>query len=437
MLSMKEKKLKWRNWSGEVTSYPSDIQCPTSVEEVVHLVKKCQHTGRKIRVVGSGHSFTPLVSTDEVMISLDYLTGIISMDKEKGIAEVWAGTKLKHLGEELYVYGFSQENLGDINKQSIAGAISTGTHGTGIEFGSIATQLVSITAVLANGEVVTCSEKENRSLFKAMQVSLGLLGIIVKVEIRVVPALHLVHESRRMSLSSCLDQLEVWKDNNRHFEFFWFPYTDKVQVKLMNEIKLVNTKRDRWNHCKKLVVENGLYWMVSEGCRLLPKMSKIVSRLSIKAVPDAVESGPSHRLFSTLRLVKFNEMEYSVPAKSLKAVILEMKEAMGNYSFDVHFPIECRYVKGDDILLSPAYGRDSAYIAVHMYKGMEYQGYFQKMEEIFQRYEGRPHWGKMHSFSYDNINKSYPMFAEFLLLQNQMDPDAMFVNDYLRGIFRI
>jgi FAD-linked oxidoreductase len=437
VLSIKDKKMKWKNWSGEVTCFPADIQCPTSIEEVVHLVKKCRKAGRKMRVVGSGHSFTPLVSTDEVMVTLDYLTGVISIDEEREIAEVWAGTKLKHLGAELYAYGFSQENLGDINKQSIAGAISTGTHGTGSRYGSIATQLVSITAVLANGEVVTCSEKENQTLFKAMQVSLGLLGIIVKVEIHIVPALHFRHESYRVGLEECLDELEKWKDNNRHFEFFWFPHTDIAQVKTMNEVDLANMVRNRQEGWKKFVVENGMYWFVSEGCRFLPKMSKAISHLSAKVVPETTEVGPSHQLFATPRLVKFNEMEYSVPAEALKAIILEMREAMYQYQFDVHFPVECRYVKGDDIFLSPAYKRDSAYIAVHMYKGMQYQDYFRVMEEIFQRYEGRPHWGKMHSFSYEKIKKSYPMFTEFLSLQKQVDPDAMFANDYLRGIFRI
>lgn len=434
---MKEKKMKWRNWSRGVTCYPAHIQCPTSMEEVVRLVKECKENGQKMRLVGSGHSFTPLVSTDEVMVALDYLTGVISIDKERGIAEVWAGTKLKYLGDELYAHGFSQENLGDINTQSIAGAISTGTHGTGREFGNIATQLISITVVLASGEVVTCSETENKHLFKAMQVSLGLLGIIVKVELRVVPALHFVHESKRMTLDVCLEHLDEWKESNRHFEFFWFPHTDAVQVKMMNEVEQTETGENRWNQWKKVAVENGVYWMLSEGCRLIPQLSKSVSRLSAKVVPAITEKGPSHRLFATPRLVKFNEMEYSIPADALKSVILEMKEALETYKFDVHFPIECRYAKGDDILLSPAYGRDSAYIAVHMYKGMRYQDYFRVMEEIFQQYEGRPHWGKMHSFSFDKINESYPLFQEFLAIQQELDPQGLFVNDYLRGLFRL
>ncbi|TDL71136.1 FAD-binding protein [Rhodococcus qingshengii] len=432
MLSVTEEKAKeWTNWSGSVKSYPASILFPSSIQEVVEIVKAASQQNKKIRVVGAGHSFTRLVQTNEILISLENLHGVEKLDKEKGLAEVWAGTNLKELGEALYELGVSQENLGDINSQSIAGAISTGTHGTGIAFGSISTQVAAITAVNASGEVLYCSDEENPNLFKAFQVSLGTLGIIVKVTLRVVPKLHLSYKCYRTKLTDCLERLVPLKQENRHFEFYWFPYTDTVQVKLMNKTNEASFKNNKWSEWKKLALENGIYWLLSEVCRLLPSMSKTISRISAIGVPSIEESGPSHLLFATPRLVRFNEMEYSIPAEHLRAALEEMKKCIETHQFAVHFPIECRYVKRDDIWLSPANERDSAYIAVHMYKGMSHEEYFYHIEKILQKYEGRPHWGKIHTMTPEQLQKIYPKWNTFLHIREELDPAGLFLNDYL------
>jgi len=431
-VDLKERNTRvWRNWSGLVRSVPRSIVYPSTVEEVVTVVKSCAAEGRKLRVVGSGHSFTRLVQTDDVLVSLDRLQGVITVDQERGIAEVWGGTKLDRLGEELHAHGVAQENLGDINAQSIAGAISTGTHGTGERLGSLATQAVSLTVVTAAGEVVECSLEQDEDLFRAMQVSLGMFGIIVKLKLRVIPSYALRYASSKMSFTACLAELDRFKRENRHFEFYWFPYTDVAQVKLTNVTDEVPGMPSRWSYWKVMLMENVLFWVMSELCRFIPRLCKPISRLSATGVPNVQEVGYSHRIFATPRLVRFNEMEYSVPADRMKAVLEEIRDALNLEQFAVHFPIECRYVRGDDLWLSPANGRDSAYIAVHMYRGMPYKDYFAKVEEICRRHGGRAHWGKMHTMKADQLRAAYPKWEDFMRLRAQLDPEGMFLNPYL------
>jgi len=426
----------WRNWSGLVRSVPRSIVYPASVEEVVAIVKSCATEGRKLRVVGSGHSFTRLVQTDDVLVSLDQLQGVIAVDQERGIAEVWGGTKLDRLGEELHAHGVAQENLGDINAQSIAGAISTGTHGTGERLGSLATQAVGLTVVTAAGEILECTPEQDEDLFRALQVSLGMFGIIVKLKLRVVPTYVLRYSSRKMSFTACLSQLEQFKSENRHFEFYWFPYTDVAQVKLTNETDEVPGTPSRWSYWKVMLMENALFWALSECCRFIPRLCRPISRLSAAGVPNVQAVGYSHRIFASPRLVRFNEMEYSVPAERMKVVLEEIRDAVDHDQFAVHFPIECRYVRGDDLWLSPANGRDSAYIAVHMYRGMAYKEYFAKVEEICRRHGGRPHWGKMHTMQAEQFRMVYPKWEAFMDLREQLDPEGMFLNPYLAEMMR-
>ncbi|RNB79448.1 FAD-binding protein [Brevibacillus nitrificans] len=437
MYTVKPDAKRWSNWAGNVKSQPKQVTVPDSLEDVVSIVRDCKRSGRSIRVVGSGHSFTPIAQTDDCLLSLDRLTGLYAVDPAERTVEVWAGTKLKDLGQLLFDQGYSQENLGDINAQSIAGAISTGTHGTGIRFGSISTQVVGLTVVTAAGEVLECSREEHPDLLRALQVSLGMLGILVRVRLLVVPAYRMRYRSIRMPVADCLSSLDTFREEHRHFEFYAFPYSDTAQVKFMDETTELSQVNQAWSYMKKMVMENAVFWLLSEGCRLIPSLCKPVSKLSAQAVPTVDESGQSHHLFATPRLVRFYEMEYSVPAEKMKAVVEEILQVIEEKQYAVHFPIECRYVKNDDIWLSPAFGRDSAYIAVHMYKGMPYQPYFQRIEAIFQRHAGRPHWGKMHTMKAEQLHQVIPRLEDFLALRTQMDPDGLFLNPYLSELFGV
>ncbi|MDR6553911.1 D-arabinono-1,4-lactone oxidase [Paenibacillus qinlingensis] len=427
----------WTNWSGMVQASPQTVLYPDSIEAVAEAVLLCRREGRRLRVVGTGHSFTPIAASNDVLITLDRMQGLVALDTEAKTATVWAGTKLKLLGELLFNQGLAQENLGDIDVQSIAGAISTGTHGTGQQFGNIATQVVGLTMVTGAGDVITCTPETHPDLFKAMQISIGALGIIVQVTLRLQPIYKMKYESKRMPLKQCLQELPEIAGGHRHFEFYWFPYADPCQLKFMNPTDQAVTSRKVRDYIGDVLLENTLFGLLSELCRKVPKLSQTVSRLSASQVPVGSKVDYSHRLFATQRLVRFNEMEYNLPAEAMPAVIEEMRAKMTKNKYNVHFPIECRFAKGDDIWLSPAFERDSAYIAIHMYKGMSHEDYFAAMEDIFLQHGGRPHWGKMHSLRSSELSERYPKWQPFCRIREELDPDGILLNGYLEKIFGV
>jgi FAD-linked oxidoreductase len=425
----------WQNWSGSVRATPAEIVHPATQDEMIAVVKDCRARGRKLRVVGTGHSFTPLVQTDGVLMVLDRYTGIVSVDAERGRATVRAGTPIQALGEALFGHGLAQPNLGDIDVQTIAGAISTGTHGSGATLGSLSTQVAGLTLITAAGEVLECSEETNRAIFKAAQVSLGALGIISTVTLQLVPAFTLHYVWRKESLREALAGIDRYVAGNRNFEFFWMPYTDAVLAKFMNPTGAPPRRKSLVRRFNDSVLENGVFWLMSEYARRFPAQAPAVSRVAGALMSGGTDINHSHRIFATPRLVKFQEMEYSIPAAEFVSVIEEIDATIRRRRFQVHFPIECRFVRGDDIPLSPAYGRDSAFIAVHMYRGMAYRPYFAAMEAIFKRHAGRPHWGKLHSRSAQDLPALYPQWDAFQAVRRALDPDGFFLNRHLAALF--
>jgi FAD-linked oxidoreductase len=424
----------WSNWSGSVTSSPSEIRYPTSLDAIIATVRECHERGCGLRVVGAGHSFTPLAWTDGILISLDRYTGLEQVDPAAAQATVRAGTQIKALGELLFTQGLGQANLGDIDVQSIAGAISTGTHGSGTTLGSISAQVVGLTLVTAAGELVECSESHNRELFKAAQVSLGALGIITSVTLQLLPAYRLDYTWRRESLDDCLNNIEDYRRENRNFEFFWLPYSNATLTKRMNFTDAPAREKNLFRQFNELVLENGVFWAFSELCRRFPAASPRVGALLGQLISGGRDVNYSHKIFATPRLVRFQEMEYSLPAANLAAALRAIDACIRRQHFLVHFPIECRFVRADDIYLSPASGRDSAYIAVHMYKGMDYRGYFDAAEAILRAYGGRPHWGKMHSLTARELRPLYPRWSNFQAARRRLDPDGLFLNPYLHAL---
>lgn len=423
----------WKNWAHTFESHPEKIYYPSSINEVCTIVKEATIEGQSIRVIGAGHSFTRLVESDEWLISLDALSGIESIDKDNGTVTIFGGTRLYHVGEELGREGFSQENLGDINVQSIAGAISTGTHGTGLQFGNISTQVVKVWLVTAAGEILPISKTENAQYFNACLVSLGTLGIIVKVTLKIIESPIYEYKSDQIEFSILKKNLTQLIESNRHFEFYLFPYSNLVQIKTMN-VSDQKPKSLRLHHFKNLLLENYLFFILSEVCRLFPNTCRFISRLSSISVGRISVSAHSYQLFATPRIVKFREIEYCIPLKHLLPAIQEIRECIELQKHKVHFPIECRMVKADDLWLSPSYKRDSAYIAFHMYKGMPYEEYFHDMEQIMKKYDGRPHWGKMHNCNNIDLYSLYPMFTDFLTIRNELDPYGLFLNGYLKEL---
>ena len=427
----------WQNWSGIVRARPRELARPRNLAELARLVGEYGRGGRHVRVAGSGHSFTPLVRTDDVLLSMEGLVGISGADTAAGTVTVLGGTPLKLLGEELLKRGLAQENLGDIDVQTITGALSTGTHGTGTRFGTLSTQIAGLTLVTAHGDVIECSPEREPEVFKAAQVSLGSLGVLAAVTLRVVPAKRLRYIARRERLETCLANLERYKSENDHFEFYWFPYTQWTQVKLTNATASRPTGRNLWGSFNRVVLENGAFGALSRLAHLAPSLCPPINRVSAWGISTVDEVDDSYRIYATPRMVRFNEMEYNLPATEAPAALAEIDAAVHRRRFAVNFPVEVRFVRADDIWLSPAYQRESAYIAVHMYRPMSYRDYFQAIEEIFTRHDGRPHWGKLHTRDAAYLAAHYPRWHDFLRVRHSLDPQGTFLNDYLRTLFAI
>ena len=420
----------WENWSGRLRFTPAEMALPRDEAELGNAIREAASRGRCVRPVGSGHSFTDLVQTPDVLVSLDKMQGLIDVDKTTLRATAWAGTKLWQFNPILDEHGLAMENLGDINKQSLGGALGTGTHGTGATLGSLATQTRGLTLVTASGETISCSETDNKDLFKAAQVSVGALGIVTRFVFQHVPAYKLHHVHGPAPFEECVANAGDYAKQNRHFEFYLFPHTDTVMTKFLN---ITDKPIRKW--LNDVLLENHLFGLTAKLCRNKPSRCAGMSRFAAKCVSPGSEINTNHRVLCTPRLVRFNEMEYALPVEHGLTAIRELKEYIARENVEVQFPIEFRYIKGDDIWLSPFYGRDSVTISIHQFQGMEYQRYFRGAETIFRKHEGRPHWGKLHYLTARELEGLYPRWGDFQKIRNEIDPNGVFLNAHLRTLF--
>lgn len=425
---------RFRNWSGSVDFTPSRCAQPASSEEVQALVRHAAEARTTVRVRGSGHSFVPLLETDGVLLDLDRLSGVEAFGERT--ATIWAGSKLDMLGRALSERGLGMRNLGDINKQSLGGAVGTGTHGTGLTLGSLSAQVEALSIVLASGELVECSVHENPELFTAARVALGSLGIITRLRVAVEPAYKLKLNKYTMDLDACLEQAGELARAHRHFEFYWFPHTRVVGVKTMDPTAEPESAR-AFNKLGELVLENGTFGLISRAARLHPAWAPGLSRLTAWFMKGDTGTmvADCHRAFSSVRLVHFHEMEYLLPAESGPEALRALAAFVEREQVLVHFPVEYRYVRGDDIWLSPCHQRDSVAISVHQYVGMDHDRYFKGAEAIFRSFGGRPHWGKMHNLGAAELASLYPRWHDFQRLRRQLDPHGLFRNAFTTRLF--
>lgn len=425
---------QWSNWSGAVRCEPAEFTKPASVDAIRTALKAARDVGRNVRVVGCGHSFSPLCATEGSLLSLANYSGVTEVNAQTQRVRVRAGTSLKLLCSVLAEHDLALENLGDINVQSVAGALATGTHGTGVALGSLATQITGLRLVLADGSELWCSRDAKPDIFHVARLHLGALGVVTEIELACVPAYRLAYHSRAAELSDMLEKLDSLKHDNRNFECHWFPYADKVQLKVMNPTQAPVRDNLLWRRGLDLAVENGGLWALSALTRAVPSMAPTVCQLEALSIPrhDIVQA--SHEIYATTRLVRFNETEVSIPAEHLSEVITAIRELFARERFATNFPLELRFVAADDIPLSPAYGRASAYIAAHMYKGMPYAKYFDALTEIFDHYAGRPHWGKMHNKHASDFEQLYPEWQAFQKVRQQLDPSGLFMSPYMRQV---
>jgi L-gulonolactone oxidase len=418
-----------------VSFRPQTYALPKSVDDVCALVRQAAAAKQSVRVIGAGHSFTPLVQTDGVLVSLDALSGIESIDEATREATVYAGTRLYDLGPALARRGYAMENLGDINRQSIAGAVSTGTHGTGVDLGVLSTQVTGFELVTADGERRWVDGQSDPELFAAGRVSLGVLGILTRIRLRLVPLYNLRLTRTVMSLDECLANAPSLIRSARSFEFYWFPYSGRVATKAWNPTSEPGSMSRTARFVNDIVLENMLFGTI---CAVVGRVPALVPRAS-RAVVSLSGSGAivdeSHAILSTPRFVRFNEMEYALPAEHAAAAFREFTSALETARLPIFFPVEYRWVKADDIWLSPAYGRDTVTISCHQTRGYEYQTYFSLAERIFRKYGGRPHWGKIHSLRAPALRELYPKWSDFTAQRARLDPDGRFSTPYLDALF--
>ncbi|GGV40997.1 FAD-linked oxidoreductase [Streptomyces pilosus] len=399
------------------------------------MVRRAAEDGLPVKAVGSGHSFTSIAATDGVLIRPDLLTGIRDIDREAGTVTVEAGTPLRRLNVALAREGLSLTNMGDIMEQTVSGATSTGTHGTGRDSASIAAQIRGLELVTADGSVLTCSEKENPDVFAAARIGLGALGVVTAVTFAVEPVFLLTAREEPMPFDRVCAEFDQLHAENEHFEFYWFPHTGSTNTKRNNrsagpERPVPQLKG--WIEDEFL--SNGVFQVANWVGRAVPASIPAIAQISSKALSARTYTDIPYKVFTSPRRVRFVEMEYAVPREALVETLRELKTMIDRSRLRVSFPVEVRTAPSDDITLSTASGRDSAYIAVHMFKGTPYQRYFTAAERLFTAHEGRPHWGKIHTRDAEYFSRVYPRFAEFTALRDRLDPERRFRNDYLRRI---
>jgi L-gulono-1,4-lactone dehydrogenase len=432
---------EWRNWAGTASATPARRLRPVCVEDISAAVKSAASAGLTVRALGSGHSFTAAAACHGgVALDLSGYTGVVASDACTGLVTVRSGTTIRSLNTALDGLGLAMANLGDIDAQTIAGALATGTHGTGASLGGLATQAAGFELVLADGTVVSCSAASRPELFAAARVGLGALGVVSTVTLQCVPAFSLVADERPMPLEEVLASFDELAASNDHFEFYWFPYGRKALVKRNNRIREASgdipPAMPGWRRWWEFsVMENTAFGALCRTGRAIPPLIPSLNRLSSAALSARTYTAVSHEVFVTPRRVRFVESEYAVPRESLLDVLSSLRTAVPRLPYPVMFPVEVRVAAADDIWLSTATGRDTAYVAIHQYVGLPYQEYFDVFESLAADVGGRPHWGQMHSLSAPELRSRYPRFDDFLAVRAAVDPDGRFANSYLNRVF--
>ncbi|WP_421845431.1 D-arabinono-1,4-lactone oxidase [Mycobacterium sp.] len=422
----------WTNWPGDQICAPSVIARPMSEAELVDLVAQAAQRGQRVRAVGSGHSFTDIACTDGVMIDMTGLQRVIKTESPAtGLVTIEGGAKLRTLGPQLARLGLGLENQGDVDPQSITGATATATHGTGARFQNVSACIVSLRLVTASGDVVSLSSDDD---YLAARVSLGALGVISQVTLKAVPLYTLHRTDRKRSLAETLERLDEFVNGNDHFEFFIFPHANTALTRTMRRSDQEPKSTAGRKRMISENIENGGLNLICQAGRRFPATAPRLNRLMTNLMSSSTVVDRAYKVFATQRKVKFTEMEYAIPRTHGPEALQRVIDVVRRRNLPVMFPIEVRFSAADDAFLSTAHGRDTCYIAVHQYSGMEFETYFRAVEEIMTEYAGRPHWGKRHYQTAATLRELYPEWDRFAAVRNRLDPQRVFLNDYTQRV---
>ncbi|WP_328378943.1 FAD-binding protein [Streptomyces sp. NBC_01020] len=425
----------WRNWAGNVTARPAREVTPASAAELAEAVRRAADEGLKVKAVGTGHSFTAAAATDGLLIRPGLLTGIREIDRAAGTVTVEAGTPLKRLNQALAREGLTLTNMGDIMDQTVAGATSTGTHGTGRESASISAQIRALELVTADGSVLTCSATEHPDVFAAARIGLGALGVVTAITFAVEPVFLLTAREEPMGFDRVTADFDQLVAENEHFEFYWFPHTGNCNTKRNNRSAGPAAPPGRvsgW--IEDELLSNGVFQAACSLGKAVPATIPAIAKISSRALSARTYTDIPYKVFTSPRRVRFVEMEYALPREAAVDALREVKAMVERSPLRVSFPVEVRTAPADDIALSTASGRDSAYIAAHVYRGTPHRAYFTAVERIMTAHGGRPHWGKLHTRDAAYLAEVYPRFGEFTAVRDRLDPQRLFGNDYLRRV---
>jgi len=424
----KDGRLLWRNWSGIEHAYPAERLAPRSEDEVAQALKTAL---APVRVVGAGHSFTGLVPTSGALMSLDSLAGIAAWEGDEAV--VWTGTRLGALGPELAKHGRAMPNLPDINKQSLGGAMGTATHGTGVKLGAIHSDVRALRLATPSGDILECDAATNADVFQAAKVSLGALGVVTQVRLATSPNRRLHRRVWIEPFEETLAKAEARWAQHRNFEFYAVPFTGLCA-------NITHDETDEAARVRGPDSDQGFLEALKQLRNLL-RFSTPLRKAAAKALLGSVEPEEAvdegWKLLSTERPVRFNEMEFHLPADQQLAALREVVATIEAKRPDVFFPIELRRIAADDAWLSPFEGGARGSIAIHTYYKDDYAFLFTLIEPILRRHGGRPHWGKLNSLKAPDFAELYPRWNDFLAVRRRLDPDGRMLNPYLKAVFGV
>jgi len=426
----------WRNWAGNQQATAQRVVTPRTADEVAAAVQRAADEGRTVRMTGTGHSFTGAALTEGVRLAPEGLTAIRSIDTATGLVTAEAGLPLRRLNEVLDQHGLALANMGDIQEQTLAGATQTGTHGTGRDAAGLVSQIAALEMVLADGSLVTCSRDSRPDLFDAARAGLGALGVVTAITWQTVPAFLLQAQEAPMRWSEVLSRLDELAAGNEHFEFYWFPHTEGCLTKCNNRVPGPARPLSRFKGwLDDEFLSNQVFEVANRVTHRFPGAVRTINGISAKALGGRTFTDASYKVFTSPRKVRFKEQEYALPRAELKGALGELKALFDRRDWRISFPIEVRLLPQEDAWLSMAYGRDTAFIAVHVYHREPHEEYFRGVEELMTSIGGRPHWGKMHTRDAAYLETVYPKFGDFLALRDELDPDRRFANPYTTQVF--
>jgi FAD-linked oxidoreductase len=425
----------WSNWAGLTSVTPIEVRTPRDTDDVVAAVDRARERRTTVKMPGTGHSFTGIAAPEGIMLSPARLTGIVAVDREAMTVTVLAGTPLRMLNASLEALGLSLHNMGDIAQQTVAGATSTGTHGTGGLVASLSAQLAGLELVTGKGEVLQASETENADVFAAARIGLGALGILTTLTFRVEPMFTLEAHEFPMLWNEALDRFDELAEHNHHFELYWFPHTERILAKENNRTLDDPEPLARFRHwLDDDFLSNTVFGLVNRVGDARPRWIPRINDIAGRALSERSYSDVPHKVFTSPRNVVFREMEYAVPRDAGLNALREVRRWIDDSGLNISFPIEVRTTPADDIALSTSSGRDSMYLAFHVNARTDHTTYFAGVEDILRGYDGRPHWGKLNTRTAADLEPAYPRWAEFQALRDRLDPDRLFSNDYLRRV---